>query len=306
MSIIPANHASYELAVAMVALVRRHERNCRCPHCMSHQMPCVECEACRENLRETLLAAMVASPIFVLRCDEDRATIGAMNKKNLKTSPKAKARKSTSKPTPKLKGKKTAHVPKMHAKRAVPQAARHQKKTPTLGKTALGKRLARTAALHKTMAKAAARKTPAPAAAKRRPAAPGQYDHCIFTRLGSNDRKELIRKAADATGASMAEYVAHFAAEAARAGTSMPAEKGPVEVGKKPKTTEFGSRVLAAFDSKAVKLLVMKAAHAAKVSASSYIAHFAVEAAKAGAKLPVSAKTTAEAGKTAEVGQLAS
>ena len=92
----------------------------------------------------------------------------------------------------------------------------------------------------------------------------------------------------------MAEYVAHFAAEAARAGMAMPVvEKGPVG---KEKTTEIGSRILAAFDSKEVKQSVMKAAKAAKVSASSYIAHFAVEAAKAGKKVPQTAKAeTAEA-----------
>jgi DNA (cytosine-5)-methyltransferase 1 len=207
--------------------------------------------------------------------DEDRATIPAMKKKNSKKATKVKAR---SKPTPKLKGKA---APKLHSKKraaAVPKASRHQKKAPV----ALAKK-----------------KSPAstPKLAKKRSAVAGQYDHCIFTRLGSDDRKEMIRKVAESTGASMAEYVAHFAAEAARAGMAMPVvEKGPVAVGKKEKTTEIGSRILAAFDSKEVKQSVMKAAKAAKVSASSYIAHFAVEAAKAGKKVPQTAKAeTAEA-----------
>jgi uncharacterized protein (DUF1778 family) len=259
-----------DLAAAMVEAIRQHERNCRCPHCLSHQMQCVECEWCRANLRKLLVDSLTSAPFFVLNSDEDRATIAAMKKnsktKSRKSAAKTKASKLTRKVTPKL------HAAK---KRAIP-VSRHPKKRAALAKA------------HK--APVAHKATPhRKTVARKRTAAAGQYDHCIFTRLGSDERKELIRKAADATGASMAEYVAHFAAEAARAGTALPAVEKPVG-GKKEKVTEIGSRILAAFDSKDVKQLVVKAAKAAKVSASSYIAHFAVEAAKAGRKVPQMAK----------------
>ncbi len=109
-----------------------------------------------------------------------------------------------------------------------------------------------------------------------------QYGHCIFTRFGSDERKELIRKAAEATGASMADYSAHFAAEAARTGMPLPAD----DAARDGKATEYGSRVLTAFENKSVKQLVVEAAEAVQVSASAYIARFALEAAKAGKKLP--------------------
>jgi hypothetical protein len=101
-----------------------------------------------------------------------------------------------------------------------------------------------------------------------------EYDRRVFVRFDAAG-KEMVKTAAGEAGLS--PYIAHFAAEAAKAGKTVVAT--PVS------TRETG--VFARFESPTVKKMVAKAARECGISLSAYAAYFAVEAAKAARKMPM-------------------
>jgi hypothetical protein len=101
-----------------------------------------------------------------------------------------------------------------------------------------------------------------------------EYDRRVFVRF-DGPGKEMVRQAAGEIGLS--PYIAHFAAEAAKAGKKVVAT--PVT------TKETG--VFARFESPAIKKMVAKAASDCGISLSAYASYFAVEAAKADRKMPM-------------------
>lgn len=108
-----------------------------------------------------------------------------------------------------------------------------------------------------------------------------EYDRRVFVRFDTAG-KELVKNAAGDSGLS--PYIAHFAAEAAKAGKELVATPalGAKEAG-----------VFARFASPTVKKMVMAAASKCRVSLSSYAAYFALEAAKAGKKMAAAEKAAA-------------
>ena len=100
-----------------------------------------------------------------------------------------------------------------------------------------------------------------------------EYDRRVFVRFDAPG-KELVKTAAGETGLS--PYIAHFAAEAAKAGKTVVAL--PVS------TREAG--VFARFESPTIKTMVAKAAAGCGISLSAFAAYFALEAAKSGRKMP--------------------
>jgi len=101
-----------------------------------------------------------------------------------------------------------------------------------------------------------------------------EYNRRVYVRFDA-EAKELVRKAA--ADAGLSPYIAHFAAEAAKAGKQMVAPGG---------SRKAGVGVFARFGSPAVKQMVAATARKNHVSLSLYAAHFAVEAAKGGRKMP--------------------
>lgn len=177
------------------------------------------------------------------------------------TRPKAKAHTKASKPESRVKAKaktKGAKV-KMKAKGPALRAKRRVAGTVTMPK-------------RQTKPKPMADVTPITDA--------GEYATRVFVRLDS-ENKELLREIS--AGVGLSPYIRHFAVEAAKAGTKLVA--GPV-IGK-----ETG--VFVRFLTAAVKKMVGAAAKECAVSMSSYCAYFAVQAAKAGKKMPETEKAAA-------------
>jgi hypothetical protein len=218
-----------------------------------------------------------------------------------------KTAKATRKPTVRAKSKLKVKAKTKAAPRARAHATKKTKakKTIRLGRKPLLRnavlrkkpvaRVAPPAKVMKKMAKAKTRRGPALGTVTPISDRPkkDRLDGRVFTHAHEYGRrvyvrfdtagKELVEKAAGLS--RMSPYIAHFASEAAHAGKKMPAM---------PVTTKEAG-VFARFDSPVIKQQVKKIADASGVSLSAYAAYFAIEAAKAGKKMPGEKTATAAA-----------
>lgn len=192
--------------------------------------------------------------------------------KTAKRSPRPKA----------LKAKKVTPVKMKTKAKTAPRLGRKKMKLRTAKKP-----VARTAVHLPPTKKMKARVLPIPISAKKDRMDERvfndsrEYDRRVFVRFDAAG-KELVKAAAGESGLS--PYIAFFAAEAATAGKTLIA---------KPVTTTKEAGVFARFESPAVKKMVANAASECKLSLSAYAAHFAVEAARAGRKMPSAEKEEA-------------
>jgi hypothetical protein len=95
-----------DLTLNLVELVRRYDRNCRCPRCHQQVIHCFECAFCRANLRKLFLQELSkpAAAFSDCRAHPDQPMIALMKTKTRKTTAKAKTKirpKAKAKPTPK-------------------------------------------------------------------------------------------------------------------------------------------------------------------------------------------------------------
>lgn len=199
----PMPAGAEDLAALLVQRVREYERNCRCPKCHGHistgrarsgPLACIECEFCLANLRKLFLDDLLSG---------DPA----------KTGSQPVASSSEVNDFSCVPESRSVTFPDMKKPRKI-KTAKAKAKTKAKPKSKIGK------ATPRAEKKAA---TPKPPRAKKGPVSINtgngtQYDRQVFVRFDTPEIKEMVRKAANATGVSLSAYIAHFAVAAAEAG----------------------------------------------------------------------------------------
>jgi hypothetical protein len=166
------------VTLRLLGAVRHYERNCRCPQCIGHGLPCVECSFCQANLQKLFRRELTGKPAAVFsdcQPSADRSMIALM---------KTKARKTV---TAKKKSKASKTKPSLTLKKKSKKTAAKKTPTPVMKK--------------KTMT-----------------GVDDPYAKRIFVRFETPELKEMVRKAAGATNVSLSAYIAAAAVNAAKEG----------------------------------------------------------------------------------------